>query len=120
MLSCRYIPSADPLLSSMYYDRTEEQQEALGFLSESMTSTENNGGNATAAPESTAIPSDHKRVKYTPAGTTKLPHGSVGALMAHQAIAHGSSPQMAEAIFKYSAPEEVSTGLQTSILCQFS
>ena len=94
----------------MHYDRTQEQQAALGFLSQS----ENNEGEsvATPEPELRAAPSDHKRVKYAPAGTTRLPHGSVGALMAHQAIAHGSSPQMADAIFKYSAPEEVNISSQ--------
>ncbi|KAG0566349.1 hypothetical protein KC19_7G057100 [Ceratodon purpureus] len=112
-----YAPSSDPLLSTMFYDRTQEQQEALGFLTQSTSSAEDNDGNSMAAPESTAVPSDHKRVKYAPAGTTKLPHGSVGALMAHQAIAHGSSAQMAEAIFKYSAPEEVMTFPSTCGAC---
>lgn len=92
------------MLSTEYYDRTSEQQEALGFLAQSTSSTEP----SEAIPEARAAASDHKRVKYAPAGTTRLPHGSVGAIAAHQAIAHGNSPEIAEALFKYSAPEEVS------------
>jgi hypothetical protein len=102
----------------MYYDRTREQQEALDFLAQSTSSTENNDANSMAAPESAAVPSDHKRVKYAPAGTS-LPHGSVGALMAHQAIAHGNALKMADAIFKYTAPEEVRFGSQSFTPSQF-
>lgn len=102
--SCRYAPNSDPLLSTVYYDRTSEQQEALGFLGQPTSSTET----SEAIPERSAAPSDHKKVKYSPAGTTRLPHGSVGAIAAHQAIALGNSPEIAESLFKYSAPEEVS------------
>lgn len=93
----RYAPSPDPLLSTVHYNRTHEQQEATGFLDQPTSSTEE----APAA-------SPYGNVKYVPAGTTKLPHGSVGALGAHQAIAQGNTSEMSDAIFKYSAPEEVS------------
>uniref|UniRef100_A0A7I4B749 Zinc finger ZPR1-type domain-containing protein n=1 Tax=Physcomitrium patens TaxID=3218 RepID=A0A7I4B749_PHYPA len=108
-----YAPNSDPLLSTEYYDRTSEQQEALGFLAQSTSSTEP----SEAIPEARAAASDHKRVKYAPAGTTRLPHGSVGAIAAHQAIAHGNSPEIAEALFKYSAPEEVMTFPSTCGAC---
>lgn len=35
------------------------------------------------------------------------PHGSVGAAAGHRAIAQSNSAEIAEAIFRYSAPEEV-------------
>jgi zinc finger protein len=41
----------------------------------------------------------------------------VGAIAAHQAIAHGNSPEIAEALFKYSAPEEVMTFPSTCGAC---
>lgn len=36
------------------------------------------------------------------------PHGAVGAAAAHRAIAQGNSAEIAEVMFRYSAPEEVS------------
>lgn len=105
-----YAPSSDPLLSTLYYDRTHEQQEATGFLDQSTSSAENiESGPVSASP--------YGHVKYAPAGTTTLPHGSVGAIGAHQAIAHGNSSEMSDAIFKYSAPEEVMTFPSTCGAC---
>ncbi|OAE33112.1 hypothetical protein AXG93_862s1040 [Marchantia polymorpha subsp. ruderalis] len=108
-----YAPSRDPLLSTHYYDRTSEQQEQLGFLSEK------NGDEASAAQTEGPVivgttngneHSTEEKQRYTPAGTTKLPHGSVGAERAHRAIAEGSSAEIAATLFKYSAPEELKPG----------
>lgn len=97
-------------MSTHYYDRTSEQQEQLGFLSEK------NGDEASAAQTEGPVivgttngneHSTEEKQRYTPAGTTKLPHGSVGAERAHRAIAEGSSAEIAATLFKYSAPEEV-------------
>ncbi|BBN05014.1 zinc finger protein [Marchantia polymorpha subsp. ruderalis] len=115
-----YAPSRDPLLSTHYYDRTSEQQEQLGFLSEK------NGDEASAAQTEGPVivgttngneHSTEEKQRYTPAGTTKLPHGSVGAERAHRAIAEGSSAEIAATLFKYSAPEEVMTFPATCGAC---
>jgi len=99
-------------LSTVYYDRTDEQQEATGFLDQPTSSAVSNE-------EAGPISTPYGHVKYAPAGTTMLPHGSVGAVGAHQAIAHGNSSEMSDAIFKYSAPEEVSVTFFCSIVNHF-
>lgn len=112
-VSCRNAPALDPLLATHYYDRTPEQHAALGFVAENhdQPSVNQNGVNVGSAsgPAGEQHPSlaREQRQGYTPAGTTKLPHGSVGAEGAHRSIAQGSSDTVAAALFKYSAPEEV-------------
>ncbi|KAJ6926290.1 hypothetical protein NC651_010651 [Populus alba x Populus x berolinensis] len=48
------------------------------------------------------------------------PHGSVGAAAGHRAIAQSNSSEIAEAIFRYSAPEEVMTFPSTCGSCASS
>ncbi|XP_022009029.1 zinc finger protein ZPR1 homolog isoform X2 [Helianthus annuus] len=48
------------------------------------------------------------------------PHGSVGAVAGRRAIAQGSSPEFAEALFRYTAPEEVMTFPSTCGACAVS
>lgn len=38
---------------------------------------------------------------------SREPHGSVGAAAGHRAIAQSNSAEIAEALFRYTAPEEV-------------
>ncbi|CAA3017111.1 zinc finger ZPR1-like isoform X1 [Olea europaea subsp. europaea] len=56
-----------------------------------------------------------------PAGNSFIenpePHGSVGARAGRQAIAQGNSAEIAEAIFRYTAPEEVMTFPSTCGAC---
>ncbi|KAH9304602.1 hypothetical protein KI387_009006 [Taxus chinensis] len=105
-----FAPSPDPLLSIKFYDRTPEQQEALGFLvdNEQITAEQTTDQTSHTSKEGT---------RYIPAGTTREPHGSVGALAAHQAIAQGNSDAVAAALFKYSTPEEVMTFPATCGAC---
>ncbi|KAH7424114.1 hypothetical protein KP509_12G090400 [Ceratopteris richardii] len=100
-----HAPAPDPLLSVKFYDRSKEEQEALGFLVDS-------GGE-----ESQIDRTSEEKHKYIPAGTQKLPHGTVGASLAHRAIAQGTSEDVAATLFKYSAPEEVMTFPSTCSSC---
>ncbi|KAK9267677.1 hypothetical protein L1049_010108 [Liquidambar formosana] len=45
------------------------------------------------------------------------PHGSVGAAVSHRAIAQTNSAEISEALFRYSAPEEVMTFPSTCGAC---
>lgn len=100
-----FAPDPDPLLSVKFYDRTPEQQAALGFLTDSASNEQISIEQATVQ---ASVP-DKEGTRYIPAGTTREPHGSVGATAAHRAIAQGNSEEVAAAFFKYSAPEEVMT-----------
>ncbi|KAJ3704285.1 hypothetical protein LUZ61_007990 [Rhynchospora tenuis] len=85
-----YAPSPDPLLSIRFYERTPEQAAALGFLAEPTSAGE-------PAPEENNLMSD------------TMPHGSVGAVAGRRAIAQGNPDEVAAALCRYSAPEEVDT-----------
>jgi len=100
-----FAPDPDPLLSAEFYDRTAQQQAALGFLADSASNEQVSTEQAT---DQTSSPGK-EGTRYRPAGTRKEPHGSVGAAAAHRAIAQGNSDEVAAAFFKYSAPEEVMT-----------
>lgn len=76
-----FAPSQDPVLSVKYYERTPEQQQALGFKAET------------------------QRTEVL----AHVPHGTVGATAAQKAIAQGNTDEFAAALFRYSAPEEVMT-----------
>ncbi|KAL3693883.1 hypothetical protein R1sor_007534 [Riccia sorocarpa] len=102
-------PAKDSLLSAHYYDRTPEQQAQLGFLSEANAEQPSTAQTDSTVATETDNSNERPRIRYTPAGTTKEPHGSVGAIGAHTAIAQGSNAEIAAALFKYSAPEEVMT-----------
>lgn len=86
----RFAPSPDPSLTIKYYERTPEQQALLGYVADS---TQNEGAHAGEA------------VVARRAGGH--PHGSVGAVAGHRAIAQSNSAAIADAFFRYSAPEEV-------------
>ncbi|WVZ78050.1 hypothetical protein U9M48_025822 [Paspalum notatum var. saurae] len=90
-----HAPSSDPLLSVRFYERTREQQAALGFLAEPPTEQ---AGEA-------ALP------------VSAVPHGSVGAVAGRRAIAQGNPDEVASALCKYSAPEEVDTLPSTCGAC---
>ncbi|WVZ60650.1 hypothetical protein U9M48_010642 [Paspalum notatum var. saurae] len=90
-----HAPSSDPLLSVRFYERTREQQEALGFLAEPPTEQ---AGEA-------VLP------------VSAVPRGSVGAVAGRRAIAQGNPDEVAAALCKYSAPEEVDTLPSTCGAC---
>ncbi|GER57387.1 ZPR1 zinc-finger domain protein [Striga asiatica] len=88
-----FAPALDPSLTIKFYERTPEQQAALGYLvdpSQEDPSTRNTLEETSDAPQ--------RQVE---------PHGSVGARAGRQAIAQGNSSQIADALFRYSAPEEI-------------
>ncbi|GJM96700.1 hypothetical protein PR202_ga13562 [Eleusine coracana subsp. coracana] len=91
-------PSSDPLLSVKFYERTREQQAALGFLAEPPTE------------QPTAVESNNAVLQSDP-------HGSVGAVAGRRAIAQGNSDEVAAALCRYSAPEEVDTLPSTCGAC---
>nr|XP_029117735.1 zinc finger protein zpr1 isoform X2 [Elaeis guineensis] len=104
-----YAPSSDPLLSTRFYERTCEQQAALGFLAEPSAAEEPNR----------QINGDASTEKHNPAldGTERVPHGSVGAVAGRRAIAQGNTEEVAAALCRYSAPEEVDTLPSTCGAC---
>ncbi|KAJ3669826.1 hypothetical protein LUZ60_010150 [Juncus effusus] len=89
-------PSTDPLLSISFYTRTPAQQSALGFLS-----------------EEPAGPTDNNINSDLSGGA----HGSVGAVAGRRAIAEGNTDEVAAALCRYSAPEEVDTLPSTCGAC---
>ncbi|CAN0880829.1 Zinc finger protein ZPR1 homolog [Linum grandiflorum] len=98
-----FAPSPDPALNIKFYDRTPEQQASLGYLAnptQPVTSVE--------AAETDVNPQ------------TLAPHGSVGAVAGHRAIAQSSSVDIAEAMFRYTSPEEVMTFPSTCGACNVS
>jgi zinc finger protein len=84
---------SDPLLSVRFYERTHEQQAALGFLAEPATEQPR-----VAVLPATAVES-HNAVLQ--------PHGSVGAVAGRRAIVEGNPDEVAAALCRYSAPEKV-------------
>ncbi|XP_073037964.1 uncharacterized protein [Primulina eburnea] len=99
-----YAPSPDQLLMIKSYERTPEQHAALGYLVEA---------SQVGAPYA----------EPTTDGTTSIPqiqnepHGSVGAKAGRKAIAQGNSVESADALFRYSSPEEVMTFPSTCGTC---
>ncbi|KAJ9172934.1 hypothetical protein P3X46_016121 [Hevea brasiliensis] len=91
-----FAPSSDPSLTIKFYERTPEQQASLGYLVEPIQLGES--GNRPPS-EVTGSVSEQKRE----------PHGSVGAVAGHRAIAQSNNAEIADAIFRYSSPEEVMT-----------
>lgn len=87
-------PSPDPSLTIKFYDRTPEQQALLGYLAD--PSQIRQTGNEPSA-EGIANASE----------VIREPHGSVGAAAGRRAIAQGNSTEIADTLFRYSAPEEV-------------
>ncbi|XP_068665335.1 uncharacterized protein [Aristolochia californica] len=100
-------PAMDPLLTIKFYDRTPEQQASLGFLAESSSGRDHEEEDPTGALTEACCPDE----------IIREPHGSVGAVSGHRAIAQSNSEEMAAALFKYSAPEEVMTFPTTCGAC---
>lgn len=96
-IHCRLAPSLDPLLSIKFYERTKEQQASLGFLVESSPEEE---------PER-QVDRDALAEENNVNVVQREPHGSVGALAGRRAIAQGKAEDVAAALCRYSAPEEV-------------
>ncbi|KAG5388977.1 hypothetical protein IGI04_030518 [Brassica rapa subsp. trilocularis] len=92
-----HAPSPDPCLHIKFYERTPEQQAALGYLSNS---------SQTGQPER-----DH------PPSTAAIPHGAIGAAAGHRAIAQSNSTDISDNLFRYTAPEEVMTFPSTCGAC---
>ncbi|XP_010551521.1 PREDICTED: zinc finger protein ZPR1-like [Tarenaya hassleriana] len=92
-----YAPSPDPTLTIKFYERTPEQQAALGYLSAPSQAEQANEGTSSVE--------------------TTLPHGSIGATAGHRAIAQSNSTEIAENLFRYTAPEEVMTFPSTCGAC---
>lgn len=80
-------------MSIKFYERTPEQQASLGYLVDSSQTADHRDG--TSEPNSSS-----NQVR-------REPHGSVGAAAGHRAIAQSNSAEIAEALFRYTAPEEV-------------
>ncbi|EEF33874.1 zinc finger protein ZPR1 [Ricinus communis] len=99
-----FAPSSDPSLSIKFYERTPEQQVALGYLADPSQLGE---AGESQPSESTG----------TVSGQIREPHGSVGAVAGHRTIAQSNSAEIAEALFRYSAPEEVMTFPSTCGAC---
>ncbi|XP_027191715.1 zinc finger chaperone ZPR1-like isoform X2 [Cicer arietinum] len=100
-----FAPSSDPSLTIKFYERTPEQQALLGYLDDS-TQIERTRDEAPEGGE--AVASER---------FTREPHGSVGAAAGHRAIAQSNSTEIADALFRYSAPEEVMTFPSTCGTC---
>lgn len=110
-----HAPQPDPQLTHHYYTRSTEQNVQIGAMSEEALT----GGGAALGDEpedgSTAMERTQEgggaAASYVPAGTRYVPgmapHGAVGATRMQAAIAEGSSEAVAQALFKYAAPEEV-------------
>ncbi|VFQ59908.1 unnamed protein product [Cuscuta campestris] len=84
-----FAPSPDPSLTIKFYERTPDQQKALGYL----------------------VDPSHAEDYTDERANNQLgneAHGTVGATQAgRSAIAQGNSAEIAEALFRYSSPEEV-------------
>lgn len=89
----RFAPSPDPSLSIKFYERTPEQQSVLGYVVDSSRT----GQDPDVASTNAIGPDQVQRV----------PHGSIGAGAGHRAIAQSNTEEISEALFRYSAPEEV-------------
>lgn len=89
---CRLAPSSDPFLSVRYYERTKEQQASLGFLVDPSLQEETER----------QVDSENRSNIIQ-----REPHGSVGAIAGQRAIAQGKTEEVAAALCRYSAPEEV-------------
>ncbi|CAJ1939679.1 unnamed protein product, partial [Sphenostylis stenocarpa] len=92
-----FAPSSDPSLSIKFYERTAEQQASLGYL---VDSTQIEGTHGDALEGRDAVNTDQ---------VGREPHGSIGATAGHRAIAQSNSAEIAESLFRYTAPEEVMT-----------
>ncbi|KAG5553920.1 hypothetical protein RHGRI_011702 [Rhododendron griersonianum] len=100
-----FAPSPDPSLTIKFYERTPEQQAILGYLVDPSQGGEL--GDEILSQE----------INTTADETRREPHGSIGSTASHRAIAQGNSAEVVEALFRYSAPEEVMTFPSTCGSC---
>ncbi|XP_004293742.1 PREDICTED: zinc finger protein ZPR1-like [Fragaria vesca subsp. vesca] len=98
-----FAPSPDPSLSIKSYERTPEQQSVLGYVVDSSQT-----GHAHDIAATNPIGPDQEQ---------RVPHGSIGAAAGHRAIAQSNTVEISEALFRYSAPEEVMTFPSTCGTC---
>ncbi|KAK1375687.1 zinc finger protein ZPR1-like [Heracleum sosnowskyi] len=103
-----FAPSVDPSLAIKFYERTPEQQALLGYLA-NPSQPEEDGGQAPAEGTDNGV-----------ARVIREPHGSVGARAGRRAIAQGAGTEISDALFRYSAPEEVMTFPSTCGTCAVS
>ncbi|PQQ03812.1 zinc finger protein ZPR1 homolog [Prunus yedoensis var. nudiflora] len=99
-----FAPSPDPSLSIKFYERTSEQQSTLGYVMESSQT-----GSVRDAASTEAVGTSDQ--------VQRAPHGSIGAAAGHRAIAQSNSAEIAESLFRYTAPEEVMTFPSTCGVC---
>ncbi|XP_017253137.1 zinc finger chaperone ZPR1 isoform X2 [Daucus carota subsp. sativus] len=104
----RLAPSVDPSLAIKFYERTPKQQALLGYLA-NPSQLEKHAGEAPAEGTNNGV-----------ANETIEPHGSVGARAGRRAIAQCAGTQISDALFRYSAPEEVMTFPSTCGTCAAS
>uniref|UniRef100_A0A6N2N8V1 Zinc finger ZPR1-type domain-containing protein n=1 Tax=Salix viminalis TaxID=40686 RepID=A0A6N2N8V1_SALVM len=103
-----FAPSPDPSMNIKFYERTPEQQATLGYqFGQSQMGEPSDGPSSEVANNV----SDQTR---------REPHGSIGAAAGHRAIAQSNSAEIADALFRYSAPEEVMTFPTTCGSCSSS
>ncbi|KAG6392157.1 hypothetical protein SASPL_146368 [Salvia splendens] len=98
-------PSSDPSLTIKFYERTPEQQAALGYVAD-MAQREPGVENLDGSNNVTLAQDE--------------PQGLVGARAGRRAIAQGNSAEIADSLFRYSAPEEVMTFPSTCGACAAS
>lgn len=91
----RFAPSIDPSLAIKFYERTPEQQALLGYLT-NPSQAEEDGAEAPSEGTNNGV-----------ARVIREPHGSIGARAGRRAIAQGAGTEISDALFRYSAPEEV-------------
>lgn len=104
-----FAPLSDPSMSVRHYERTQEQQASLGFLADPSLSAESERHiNTNASTDENSNASTVIR---------HAPHGSIGAVAGRRAIAQGNSEEIATALCRYSAPEEVDTLPSTCMAC---
>ncbi|CAH9141254.1 unnamed protein product [Cuscuta epithymum] len=87
-----FAPSPDPLLIIKFYERTPEQQKALGYLVDP------------------SHVDDHTSETLKKGANNQMgsaAHGAVGAKAGRHAIAQSNTAEISEALFRYSSPEEV-------------
>ncbi|GMH09459.1 hypothetical protein Nepgr_011300 [Nepenthes gracilis] len=98
-------PSRDPSLATRFYERSPEQQASLGYLADSSQSAESHEEATTRAVNGITHHVNRESLE------------SIGAKAGHRAIAQANSIEISEALFRYSAPEEVMTFPSTCGAC---
>jgi zinc finger protein len=91
-----HAPSPDPSLTIKFYERTPEQQATLGYVANPSQAGQSEG--------SLGAPSTK---------TAYVPNGTIGATAGHRAIAQSNSTDISDNLFRYSAPEEVTSDAVT-------